>query len=213
MRTIRGLVAALLVALGVVAFAPTPAYACSCVGGTAADFVVGAEVVLTGTMEKRDEPAVWNSSADPATYTVTVDRVYKGAATSTQEVLTPVSGASCGLENIKLGERYVVFGSYADFMGEPTDELWATLCGGTDRATPDYVAAVEAVAGAGGPPTSGTGSADDPGPGAHESGPGDLAGHDAPDQLGVPLAAPFALASGGALIVLTGLLWLRFWRQ
>lgn len=213
MRTIRGLVAALLAGLGVVAFAPTPAYACSCVGGTAPDFFDGAGVVFTGTMQSRDEPAVLKTSADPATYTVTVDRVYKGTATSTQEVLTPVSGASCGLENIQLGERYVVFGSHANFMGEPSDELWATLCGGTDRATPEYVAAVEEVAGGGAAPTSGADAASDPGPEGDQSADGNLAGDDPPAQPAIPLAAPMALASGGALIVLTGLMWLRLWRQ
>lgn len=213
MRTIRGLVAALLVGLAITAFAPTPAYACSCVGGQAADFVVGADVVLTGTMEKREEPAAWKSSADPATYTVTVDRVYKGAATSTQEVLTPVSGASCGLENITLGDRYVVFGSYENLMAESSDELWATLCAGTDRATPQYVAAVEAVAGTGAAPTSGPGTATDPGPEGERAASGDLADDGPPAQPAVPLAAPMALASGGALVVLTGLLWVRFWRR
>lgn len=213
MRTIRGLVAALLVGLAITAFAPTPAYACSCVGGTAPDFVQGAEVVITGTMERRDEPAVWDSSADPATYTVTVDRVYKGTATPTQEVLTPMSGASCGLENIKLGERYVVFGSHQSLMGELSDDLWATLCGGTDLATPDYVASVEEAAGEGAPPPSGGDAASDPGAEGQQSADGNLAGDDPPAQSAVPLAAPMALASGGALVVLTGLLWLRLWRH
>ena len=213
MRTIRGLVAALLVGLGVIAFAPTPAYACSCVGGTAPDFVDGADVVVTGTMEERDEPAVGDSSADPVTYTISVDRVYKGTATPAQAVLTPMSGASCGLENIKLGERYVVFGSYQSLMGEPSDDLWATLCGGTDRATPEYVAAVEEAAGEGAPPSSEGDTASDPGPDGDQSSDGNLAGDDQPAQPAVPLAAPMALASGGALIVLTGLLWLRLWRH
>lgn len=50
--------------------------------------------------------------------------------------------ASCGLENIRIGEEYVVFAYTSDQYRDP-DQLWANLCGGTRPATPAFVSEVE----------------------------------------------------------------------
>lgn len=144
---LRGLGAVLLALAGVVLVAPGPASACSCVTGDARQYVEWADVVVVGAVLDRDPPPPREvmSSGDPATYTVEVARVLKGSAAPTSDVLSAVSGASCGLEGIELGSDYVVFAT------EKGDALWASLCGGTQRATPRFVADVEQVTGPGEP--------------------------------------------------------------
>lgn len=81
------------------------------------------------------------SSADPATWTFEVSEVYKGEAARTQEVVSEVSGASCGLEIPHRGE-FLVFAELEHPMDSPTGQyvgdgqLYAGLCGGT-RSTGD----------------------------------------------------------------------------
>jgi hypothetical protein len=142
------------------------------------------------------------SSMDPATYTVEVEDVHKGDAGETIEVLSPNSGASCGLEGIEEGGRYVVFASHQSMEGHDEDHLWANLCGGTAPATSDLVTQVEAATGTPRPP--------DAGGTAYGS---DLeVTYDETPTEGAFLAAPVALGAGGALVLLTGLLWLRLSR-
>lgn len=153
MRTIRLLLATLVTALGAMVLAPAPAFACSCVSADAKQFVTWADVVVTGIVDNRDPPPMpISSSMDPATYTVTIDTIFKGEAERTVKVRSPDSGASCGLENIDLGERYVVFAAYRTLEGEDSDELWSLLCSGTAAASPALVAEVESVTGPGRPP-------------------------------------------------------------
>ena len=201
MRTIRVLLAAFLGALAVVALTPAPSYACSCATAEpVSQYADWADVVLVGTVEERVEPAVLSSSADPAVLTLSVDRVLKGGARVTQQVLSPVSGASCGLENVEVGRSYVVFASHRTLDGEPTDALWSLLCDGTRPASPGFVAAIEAATGPGSPPDTGT---------AHASQLTVTFGRPA----GQPLAVPLALGGGGALALLAGSLWLRLRRS
>ena len=149
-------VLALVAALSFLTLAPTPAYACSCVAGSTEEYVDRADVVVGGRFVARDEPGRVVSSLDPVTYTVEVDRVYRGAASAELEVLTAVSGASCGLEGIALGRPYLVYATY-----EGT-ELWAGLCGGTTAATPGLLREVEAVTGPAQPPAVQTATDPDP---------------------------------------------------
>ena len=108
------LLAGFLGALAVVALSPAPSYACSCaMAESVSQYADRADVVLVGTVEERAEPGVLSSSAEPAVLTLSVASVLKGGARATQEVLSPVSGASCGLEDVEVGRSYVVFASHS----------------------------------------------------------------------------------------------------
>lgn len=197
MRPLRILLAALVAALTTVVVTAGPSFACSCASAGPADFVERAEVVVTGTVTQVTPPPQKGviSSADPTTYVFDVDQVYKGESGTTLEVLSPQYGASCGLENVEVGERYVVFASHQSLEGKDDDHLWANLCGGTDRATPEYVAAVEDVTGPGQPMDDGT---------VTGGGSGGVAGDDL-----AAWALPIGLAAGASLLLLTGSLWVR----
>jgi hypothetical protein len=138
----RLVLAALLGAAGLVLFTPVAAHACSCVGGDVAAYADRADVVFTGTlMEVTPPPArLFWSSGDPATYSFDVERVHLGEVGPSTEVRSAVSGASCGLEGMRTGSRYVVFATL-------DDGLWANLCGGTDLARPGVVRRLERAVG------------------------------------------------------------------
>lgn len=155
MRTIRLLVS-LGLALAWLVLVPSWAYACSCAQSGVADHVERADVVVRGVVEDRQEARGGRvrSSADPVTYTVSVAETLKGETDASLDVMSVASGASCGLENIRLGEEYLVFASRDAHLGwGGTDEraLWANLCGGTAPATPELVAAVTAATAGAGP--------------------------------------------------------------
>ena len=138
----RVVLAALLGAAGLVLFTPAAAHACSCVGGDVAAYAERADVVFTGTLVEVTPPPArlfW-SSGDPATYSFDVERVHQGEVGPSTEVRSAVSGASCGLEGMKTGSRYVVFATL-------DDGLWANLCGGTDLARPGVVRRLERAVG------------------------------------------------------------------
>jgi hypothetical protein len=201
MRAFRVLCAALFAALSIVVVGAGPSFACSCVSGDAAEHAGRATVVVSGTVTDVDPPpkGAMMSSTDPATYTVDVDQVFKGEAGSTLEVLSPVSGASCGLEGVEPGRRYVVFASHESMEGADADHLWANLCGGTGPATPKLLAAVEEATG---PPSAYRSTLavtfDEP----TDDQPAD-------DDFLADWALPIGLAAGGALVLLTVALWIR----
>jgi len=206
MRALRLLLAGAFAALSLVVFTASPSFACSCAAAGTAQYVDGATVVFTGTVTDKEPPPKRPvmSSGDPITYTFDVERWFKGEEQSPLPVLSPMSGASCGIEGVRPGQRYVVFAS----EGRGGD-LWASLCGGTAPWSAGLEADVEAAAGAGTPP-------DD----APADPPSDVsAGADgeaveapepeSPEAEGGFLAAPVALASGLGLVLLAGVLWLR----
>jgi MYXO-CTERM domain-containing protein len=125
----------------------SPAQACSCAGGTTAEFTERADAVFTGRLVSRDEPSQGiTSSADPALHVFAVDAVAKGAVSDEQEVLSPVSGASCGLELTGDGPVVVFATRTADpYLGDATppledDQYYAYLCGGSAPLTPQLEA-------------------------------------------------------------------------
>lgn len=187
MRLLRSLFASLLLALSVVVVGAAPSFACSCAGGAPEDFVDRADVVMLGTVTDREGPP-WRpvmSSADLATYTVEVETVFKGDAAPTTYIQTADSGASCGLEGIKTGDRYVLFADRQD------DALRANLCGGSAPATDQLVADVRAA-------TGGESSPESQAPAGTP-----------PPTLGATLAMPVALGSGAVLALMAAVLWLR----
>lgn len=148
MRTTRALLAALALALSFVVLVPATASACSCAISGVRDHVYRADVVVVGTVIER-EPPQQVSSGDPVTYAVAVDRLLAGEAHATTEIRAAASGASCGLEGVRPGRRYVLFATV-----DAQQQLRADLCGGTAPATAAYLRRVEAVTGSGHPPVS-----------------------------------------------------------
>lgn len=183
MSAIRLMMGILAGALSVVVLTPGTSYACSCVQRSTAQFVDGADVVVSGVLTDIDEEFALTSTGT-TTYTVEVDRVLKGVATRKVRFESQTSGAACGLEVAGTGRSYVFF------LNETSDGYSAGLCGGTAEAQYLSVGEVGAI----------TGPATEPSPG--------VSGSEPVASLGF-LAAPFAVAAGVVLLLPVGLLWLR----
>jgi hypothetical protein len=132
MRSLRFAFAVLLLGAGLSLVGGVPAFGCSCVAQKPAQQAEEADVVFAGTLTDVDEPRQLPilSSGDEARYTFDIDAVYAGDVASVAVVGSAWSGASCGLEGMTVGERYVVI-AYREGKG-----LGATLCGGTGPASP-----------------------------------------------------------------------------
>jgi hypothetical protein len=209
MRALRVLFAAAIAALSIVVVGAGPSFACSCVMADTATHVEWADVVLTGTLAERTPPEQTRvmSSMDPATYVVDVDQVFKGEAGPRVEILSPNSGASCGLELVAEHKRYVFFAGHESMEGKDQDHLWANLCGGTGPATPKLVGAVAEA-------TGDVAAPDGPNGTAYESELtltlADSSEHEpADDDVLADWALPIGLVAGGSLVLLTSVLWVR----
>lgn len=123
-----GLALAVGVPLALVGSAPD-ALACSCVSSPLSARVDRHDVVFAGRAVARAPESVSEvaSSADPVTWTFTVDRVYKGAPREPQPVVTARSEASCGFE-FEAGRTYLVLGTE---QADGTGVLSTGLCDGT----------------------------------------------------------------------------------
>ena len=115
-----------------------PAGACSCVGFTDESALARSDAVFTGRLVDVRHAKEVHTSLDPATWVFAVDRVYKGAVRKRQEIVTAISGASCGLETTGPG-RLLVFavGDHNVGLGpQPSRAQYAAnLCGGTRLLT------------------------------------------------------------------------------
>lgn len=196
MKTLRLLAVALLAGAGLVILAPSPAMACSCVPAGTGQPVRWADAVFEATVTDVDEPPLRGlvSSTDPRTYHVEVQTVFEGEPAD--EVRSAMSGASCGLEGVSEGDRYVFFAT------TETDGLWTSLCSGTAPGTDRLVRRVEAVTGPGA-------ASPDPSPAPNAGGgqlPGNLTGEHPPAQSAVPLALwlPAGVGLAGVVAVAVG---------
>ena len=152
---VRRIVATLLLScvFGAVAvtLAPT-ASACSCVPQTTAQYLERADAVFSARLLSREEPSGGVlSSADPALHVFAVDTVFKGTAHAEQGVLSPLSGATCGLELVGDGPFVVFATGSPDLGGTPFaalagDQYASLLCDGTAPATAELVAELRALA-------------------------------------------------------------------
>jgi len=115
-----------------------PAFACSCVPRTVAEQVASASAVAEGRLVQRDD-----SDPQEVVYTFSGTARFKGDLSPGFEVHTAAQSAACGLAGLVVGRRYVMF------MDRDGGTLTATICGGSDSATPAYVDKVEAVTGPG----------------------------------------------------------------
>ncbi len=129
----RSVLAAVLLALGLVVVGPSTAYACSCIVSTPAELLDRADVVVLGTVADR-EPARSDGTVAAVSYVLDVQRVYKGQAGLQVEFATSGSSASCGLDLVVSDRPRVVFLTRADGV------LTGSSCGGTGMLTPAQVA-------------------------------------------------------------------------
>lgn len=179
-RTARALLL-LLLAPALVVLLGSPGSACSCAGGTDAEHLARAFAVFDGEVLARREPPrrAIMSSGDPAVYEVAVTRVYKGDVPARAEVVTAVSGASCGLELPPSGPALL-------FVQESGGTLRGGLCDGSRTGSGD-----PAVLGPGREPAPAAAPRPEPPP---------------PDGSAAPVVAGGVVAAGA---LAAGLLWRR----
>ncbi|MGH2472584.1 MAG: hypothetical protein ACRDG6_09310 [Candidatus Limnocylindria bacterium] len=102
--------AALAAISAALAYAPSTAFACSCVPFTKPESARQATLVFTGTVTRVDVhsgPLVF-STMDPVEVAFEVETVYKGSPAKTTTVFTAAGDSSCGYEFVS-GRRYTVF--------------------------------------------------------------------------------------------------------
>ena len=135
----RRLLAALILAGCGVVLGQLPAHACSCVSGTTQSHTKQASDVFTGTVS---DVSRQRSGTLVTTYTVAVERVYKGEVrTASVEDTSTGSSHSCALTDLKVDRSYLFF-ARADGSA-----LSANSCGGTAPASAAQVTRVERLLG------------------------------------------------------------------
>ncbi len=134
-RSLRSVLTLLLVSLGLVFAANTPAFACDCKAQDEQRLLAAADVVFVGTVER-----IIDLKRD-TTYQITATHSFKGEVESATSIVSTTGG--CGLEAMVVGNDYLFLakGGAAPYR--------ADQCGGTGRATTSRIAAIEAVAGVG----------------------------------------------------------------
>jgi hypothetical protein len=136
MRTRLVMVVLLVVAL-VSAWDTAPVAACSCSQVSDQEAMAQSDAVFVGVVERAPTiptTGTW-SSTDPGVWRFAVESVHKGTVAPDQEVVSALSGASCGLELPEQG-RVVVF-ARTEPRAEALEQavagatLYADLCGGS----------------------------------------------------------------------------------
>jgi hypothetical protein len=126
---------------------PAQARACTCDSElTMTEQIDEADAVFTGSYLRDADPTP-TPTDDESTevplrqLTVEVAQVRKGKVTPLVTVRTPRDAAACGLQGMQRGTRYLWF------VTEDDEVLTATLCGGTEKATPPVRKEVAALLG------------------------------------------------------------------
>jgi len=183
MSTVSRMLLVLAVAVGMLVLTPTTSWACSCAVQSTAEYVGRADTIVDATL-------VWTSTNGlERTYSLQVDKVFKGSAAAREKVLTNASDAACGLGLLATDERYLFF-----IKGEHLGQMSSGLCGGTGPYDAARAAEIEAITGSPKGPTELA---------VPESGPVD------PDQIE---GTPWYTVVGTGLVVaavLGGLVWMR----
>lgn len=192
-----GVVLLLLVAAIVVP--TTAAQACSCAMGQPQQLEKWAGAVFTGEIvDRTGARKVKSGQAFGAfTYTIEVDRVFKGAVAEVQKVVAGTSGAACGVVFPKEGP-ILVYGHTGKGLGTgqtAPDEYWTGLCSGSSTTS-----TAPASYGAGAPPPTSAGYLS-------------TSARTDPDfdtsTSAVPTGVVVAGAATAGLALITGLLYLR----
>lgn len=137
MATLSRFLLVLTVTVGMLVLTPTPSWACSCAGQSTAQHVKRADTIVDGTL-------VWTSTNGmERTYSLAVDRVFKGKAAQREKVLTQAREAACGLGELATGERYLFF-----IKGVHLGQMSTGLCNGSGPYNARVAAEIEAITGA-----------------------------------------------------------------
>lgn len=142
-QTVRAVLAAVLFVPALVLLTPTAALACSCASADTEQLLGYVDTVAVGELTAVEPPPTRAdgsfSSDDRVTYTATLEAVFKGDPDDLLTFQSASHGASCGLENMRVGYDYVFFVRDGE----------SGLCDGTAPATERLIAEVEAVTGPG----------------------------------------------------------------
>lgn len=145
-------------ALSIPLVVATPAQACDCSVGTMQQRLKWSDAVFTGEIVDRSDGRLAESGPVDVigsfTYTIEVDRVYKGEVAEVQQLVAGKSGASCGVVFPDRGP-ILVFGNAGKSTLSGTVEpgqYWTGLCSGSETTS-----AVPASFGEGAPPSGGDG--------------------------------------------------------
>ncbi|GAA4895111.1 hypothetical protein GCM10025789_10680 [Tessaracoccus lubricantis] len=132
----------LLAGIGVVSWHQAPrAMACSCADLSIAEKAQSADLVAEGVVVGVDRPENAVSSADDATYTVELTRLWKGPDVPQVAVLSALEGPSCGLEGISEGTTIALF-------SRDDGGVWrSNLCDGTGPISESTIGEITAALG------------------------------------------------------------------
>ena len=109
-----------------------PAWACSCESRSDEAAIAHADAAFSGTLVETSITGDVVGSDHPERFVFDVRDVFKGEVRATQTVVTPVDGASCGLEISGPGLHLVfAFDSSQMTSGARAGELYSDLCSGT----------------------------------------------------------------------------------
>jgi len=138
---VRRALLAIAVVFGILVLTPTPSWACSCASPSPQRQVQAAVTVASGTVG-------WTATdGQTRTYEVDFDAVYKGAAATSEKLVTAASDAACGLGDLATGRRYLFF-----IEGRHPGAMRIGLCGGTTPYDDAAARQVEALTGPPGKP-------------------------------------------------------------
>ncbi|HET6167082.1 MAG TPA: hypothetical protein VFE07_09665 [Marmoricola sp.] len=137
----RRLLLAFALTFGMLVLTPSPSWACSCALSSPAEQVRLATTVVSGTVD-------WTATdGQRRTYKIDVDAVYKGAAASSEKLITSDNEASCGVADLATGKRYLFF-----IEGQHPGAMRVGLCGGTTAYADALARQVTAITGPPGKP-------------------------------------------------------------
>jgi len=133
MRSVILLIFALALAFGLTVANHGRAWACSCAISTLEEEFARSAAVFAGTVTEitlsPDAPMI--SSADPVWVKLDVIQAWKGAEAETVELYTARMSISCGYQNFRVGQAFLVF-AYQDNKGA----LATGLCNRNDIYSP-----------------------------------------------------------------------------
>jgi len=130
--------------LGILVLTPSPSWACSCAFAPSdtTQQVQHAVTIAAGTVD-------WTATnGETRTYKVDFDQVYKGAAATSEKLVTATQEAACGVGGLATGKRYLFF-----IEGRHPGAMRIASCGGTTAYDDTVAARIAALTGPPGKPS------------------------------------------------------------
>lgn len=138
-----------LAAAGLMGLSAPPACACSCAERTTSGYIDDAEMIARGTVVSIQSPRGGSSAAERG-YQLQLNRVWKGGTVpELVRVGSAASGASCGIEEVGVGDEILLF-------ADGSSGNWtASLCSGTAKLNSTKLAELTKELGQGTAPAPG----------------------------------------------------------